>query len=336
MVVASSNDLYSAGPEAYSDEWYAFRKFNPERNERAVLMGGSDAAASIGLDPNKGPRELYHRLRGELPPVKETKAMEFGKFAERFNLDWYAEEENAALFYDSPMYLSNPYPYMAVTPDAIRANKVEQIGVEAKASTRFMRDMQAEDVDRYGEPGTDQVPRYIYCQCQQYCVVLGVRQVDVTVLFDGSDRQTYHVPAHEGLMQQLIDGQREMAERVINNDPPEPNWEMPRTRQVLRDVYGLKSGSVITLNQQAISHWNRLEKLKALAKKVDAGINEMNSRLLAELAGCEAGILPGKDIKLERIQVKAKRWTHSDIGEAEKNLGTEKRKAYEFFKAVPV
>lgn len=289
------------GPEAYSEKWYAYRTFDPDRTERPVVIGGSQAAAALGVDCYTTPLELYLRLRGELPPIESNNAMEFGKRVERVVLEWYAEDEGASLAYDQPMYFSRQHPFMGVTPDALRVDQPR--GVDAKASNGRMRDKTGGDEHKFGEPGTDQVPLYILAQAQQYAAVLGVDRVDFPVLFDGRTRETYHVDRNPDLVTALIAAEKEMAERVINGDPPEPTWEHPDTNKLLRALYGYEPKKHVDLSEEAARLWTQAEEWKAEAKRLETAAKANQNKVLAELADAEKGCLPGTGKAVKRIAV---------------------------------
>lgn len=289
------------GPSAYSEKWYAYRTFDPDRVERPVVIGGSQAAAALGVDRYTSPLELYLRLRGELPPVEVTTAMRFGTRVERVVLEWYAEDEQAELAYDQPMYFSRNFPWMAVTPDALRVDQPR--GVDAKASNGRMRDKTGGDEHKFGEPGTDQVPLYILAQAQQYCVVLGVDRVDFPVLFDGRSRETYYVERNPDLVAALIAAETEMAERVVSGDPPEPTWEHPDTGKLLRALYGYTPEKHVDLSEEAARLWAQAEEWKAEAKRLEKEARSNQNKVLAELGDAEKGVLPGTGKAVKRIAV---------------------------------
>lgn len=318
---------YIAGPSAYSTKWYAYRIYDPIRVDRPVVIGGSQAAACLGVDKYKSPLQLFLELRGEAPPIQSNKAMERGKKWERFILEEYEEEEHAELAYDQPMYFSRAFPFMGVTPDALRVDIPK--GVDAKASRFSMRDKTGLDESKFGEPGTDQVPINYLCQAQQYCAVLGLDAVDFPVLFGGDQLCTYTVGREDSLVEDLQKAEREMAERVINNDPPEPTWEMPGTNKLLQHLYGFRPEEKAELTDQAAELWRQVARWQDEAKRLDEQITTNKNKILAEMGGAEFGVFPNGKQGVKRVKVRDSFWTHTDIATAEKNLGTLKRAGHE-------
>lgn len=320
---------YLIGPEAYSEKWYALRTLAPERTNRPIVLGGSDAATCLGWNDYETPLELFLRARGEIPPKEATRRMIYGKRFELANIDWYCADEDAKVSVDHPMYFAVDHYFMGVTPDGVRIDRSPKIGVEAKASSRHMRDRNGEDETKYGEPGTDQVPRYVFAQCQQYCAVLGIETVEVTVMFDGAERFTYPVHAEERVIEALVVSEREMAERIVNNDPPEPTWQAEGTSKLLQQMYGFRPKDRATLSIEAARLWAEADRWKEDIRTLNEQITENQNRVLAEMAGAEIGLFPNGRQGVKRIVIADQLWKESDITKAEKSLGTLKRRGHE-------
>lgn len=293
-----------AGPEAYSDEWYALRKFNPDRKQRPLVIGGSDGAACLGVHPYVTPLEFFMRARGDVGPVETNIGMERGHRRERLILDEAAEDLGKQLLFDLPMYFSPRHPFMAITPDSIEASWEE--GVDAKSSSHFMRDRSGENPNKYGEEGTDQVPVYCLCQAQQYCEVLNLKRVIFPVMFDSNQPLAYYtVERNDDLIAALIKAETEMVERVINNDPPEPTWEATGTKKLLQELYGFEANKRAELSEEAAAIWSDIARWKLDVDDLNERIEAGKNRVLAEMHGAEIGIFPNGKQGVKRTRIKA-------------------------------
>ena len=155
-----------AGPSAYTPDWYEIRKFNPDRKDRPVIFGASEAAAACNQCKYSSALELYMIKRGEF--VKDFSEdqqtrMNMGTRLEPIILDCYEEREECHLTRGLPMYFHPVWNFMAATPDAIASKAVGQECivewcVDAKSTNWRMLDRSGDDQTKFGSEGTDQVP----------------------------------------------------------------------------------------------------------------------------------------------------------------------------------
>lgn len=180
----------------------------PEQLEqRKSGLGGSDAAAALGLSPWKTPLALYLEKRGELPPVDETEAMRWGSIHEPAILNAYAQRAGVPLLAHPPLIRHPQYPWMFASLDARTGERV----VEAKT---------ARSAEGWGEPGSDEIPEAYLLQVQHYMLVTALPIADVAALIGGNDFRVYTVEADRELHEMLIEGEHEFWQRVQREDPP--------------------------------------------------------------------------------------------------------------------
>jgi putative phage-type endonuclease len=180
----------------------------PEQLEqRKSGLGGSDAAAALGLSPWKTPLALYLEKRGELPPVDETEAMRWGSIHEPNILNAYAQRQGVPLVAHPPLMRHPQYPWLFASLDARTDERV----VEAKT---------ARSAEGWGEPGSDQIPEAYLLQVQHYMLVTALPIADVAALIGGNDFRVYTVEADRELHEMLIEGEHEFWQRVQRGEPP--------------------------------------------------------------------------------------------------------------------
>lgn len=246
------------GPEAYSPAWFSLRLFDPERNP-PVVFGASEAAIACGRSRYKQPLHLYLVKRGLQADDEETEAMAMGRDLEPGVLNVYgrksgsvpwtpamtgsfqgtigdgtAQTNNMLDHYiaQPPLYLHYDHPYIGATPDAIRYPiGLPHFPVDAKTASWF-------DAREFGEDGTDELPDEYVLQAQQQMLVLGAERCDLPVLFSTRHLRIYTVQRHEGLIEHIQTALAEMYERILQGDPPPPNWEHPHTPRLVKDLYG--------------------------------------------------------------------------------------------------
>jgi predicted phage-related endonuclease len=199
---------------------------------------------------------------------------------------------------------------MAATPDAIGYSEDEASDsyaewcVDAKATNWRMIDKTgSDDSDKYGEEGTDQVPIGHLFQAQCQMAVMGFHRCDFPVLVDGRELRIYRVDRNEDLIKQIALAECELVERIMNADPPEPNWQHEGTLNVIRGMFGTEIGKVAQLSEADHDLWTRREQLKTVAKMIEEESKEIDSRLAWAMQDAEVGRFPDATIELKKITV---------------------------------
>lgn len=318
-MIATSTTKPIVGPATQSPEWHAMRKFDPSRTERPVVFGASEAAAACGRSKYSSALELYLRKRGEIDDIESNEAMAMGNRLEPVILDMYEERIGKKIVRKLPMFFSREFEFMAATPDgmdyyihpALPLTRFPTAwdefdfttSIDAKASTGRRFDATGEDMDSFGVDGSDQVPIEYLLQGQQQCAVMGVSRVDFPVLFDGRQLRVYSVARDEDLIAEIFSAEKELAERIINGDPPEPDFQHSGTLKLLQKMHGCEVGKVITWSDDLAAKWARLEKVK----KVAASLKEREDVLKAELfhAMGDAELAVCGPLTVKRVNVKA-------------------------------
>lgn len=182
--------------------------------ERMRGLGGSDAAAALGLSKWKTPYQLYLEKRGEAPPIEETEPMRWGKLLEPVVIQRYADLTGREVqTFPNELHWNKEVPFMFVTPDGIAKAEGYKRGVEAKT---------ARTKEAWGEPGTDQIPQEYLIQVHHFMIVERLPVVDVPVLFGGQEFEMYEVPADKEIADMICDGEAEFWHCVESGTPPEP------------------------------------------------------------------------------------------------------------------
>lgn len=316
------------GPMAYTPEWHALRLYDPDRKERPVVFGASQASKAI-----ENPLELYLLTTGMLLPDDPTEEMEVGLLMEPVVLEMYRRRSGNEFYVGVPTHFHPEHNFMSATPDAIglpsTPDTCERWGIDAKTSSdrMLLSKTAAEDERKYGEAGTDAVPSYVLWQTQQQCAVFGFPYVDVPVLF-GRRYSLYRVPRDETLIGALVAAEKELAERILNNDPPAPNWSLPETRKCLQALYGVAKGTTIALSDDRAERWNAVCRRKALIKEFEAE-NEIDiNRILDEMQTAEFAQLPSGEKELRRSVIAESFYTQADVQALAEKVGQIKRKSH--------
>ena len=149
------------------DEWLKARK---------NYIGGSDAAAVLGMNPYKTNVELWEEKTGISEPedISDRPYVKYGHDAEEhlrelFRLDFPRYQ----VFYDPDTFLVNDkYPWAHASVDGLLRDQEGRLGILEIKTTNIMQSMQKEQWD-------DRIPDNYYLQVLHYMMVL---EADFAVL----------------------------------------------------------------------------------------------------------------------------------------------------------
>jgi putative phage-type endonuclease len=170
---------------------------------RKQYITGTDIAAIIGVSPWKTPLDVFMDKKGLSPETPDKEIFYWGRACEPIIADRYARDHNVELV--EPGFLVHPeHDWWAGIPD--RAVKGQPLGLEIKTAGWRAR-------DKWGTPGTDEIPDYYHTQGAWYIPLLGAEAMDFPVLFSGQEYAEYTIRRDlelEGLLM-------EAAERFIRD-----------------------------------------------------------------------------------------------------------------------
>jgi len=320
-----------AGPMPHTPQWYQMRKYDPERTERPVVFGASEAAATVNQSKwTAGPLEIYLRKLGETEDIEDNMGLRMGNKMEPIILGEYSEKTGNETFAGQPMFFHPEHSFMAATPDAVAVvpETATQLGVESKASTYHMKDKEGDDMDKFGREGTDEVPVIYNWQCQQLMGVLGYVTVDIPVFFSIHHLAIYTVPRNDDMIDALVSAQKELAERIENRDPPEPNWTHSQTSEIIRNLHGHTAGKKIMLDTNVRQAWWEYQRLGSEIKTLEEERTECKNRVLHGMGDAELGHLSDEH-EIRVCQISGGIVTEADVAALQKKIGQPKKKSHE-------
>lgn len=178
--------------------------------ERQTGIGGSDAAAVLGLSKWKTPLDIYLEKRGETGNQPDSEPMLWGRALEPVIRQQYADRTGRVVRIHEGILRHPQHDFMLANLDGVTDDG------------RLLEIKTARSGQDWGEPGTDEVPQAYLLQVQHYMAVTGLVVADVAVLIGGSDFRLYEVPADQELQGMLIEAEAEFWRRVVDGVPPEP------------------------------------------------------------------------------------------------------------------
>ena len=315
-----------AGPAEGDPLWLEGRVYE---EGRPLRIGASDAAAACNRSSYRTSLDLFLRARKLVDVVhdeeQETR-MRRGRRMQSVIINEYAQETGVHCVENQLMFFHPKFDFMAATPDAIVLSDPQK-GLEVKATTARMYSV--DDDAKYGQEGTDAVPDDVLFQAQQQMAVMGWPQVDVAAMFGIFTLRVYPILRNDDLIDAIAEAEKELVERIVNNDPPQPNWTHPRTREILSIVNGVQANTVVQLGDDELQWWLRYKVLGEEISHLEMERDELRNRIIYAMGCAELGLFPRGEKELRRLIVKESLYSESDLEEIRSKLGTVKRRSYE-------
>jgi putative phage-type endonuclease len=232
--------------------------------ERRTGLGGSDAAAALGLSPWRTPYELWEQKVGVGPPTEQNEMMLWGKLLEETVRQEYARRTGYEVRPVKQLLRHPKHGFMFAHIDG-------EIGREGRA---ILEVKTARTSQGWGEPETDEIPLSYLVQVHHYLAVTEAEVCDVAVLIGGSDFRLYQVGRDAEIEEQLIKAEATFWELVTRGVPPPPTTIQDAMRHWGRfDAQGVTEAGRLEIEAvntlRAIhSQKKSLEKLEADAKLI--------------------------------------------------------------------
>jgi len=254
--------------------------------ERRTGVGGSDAAAVLGISPFSTAYELYLDKLDQAPPEDKNFLKEgryWGSVLEQPVSDRYAEETGYKIQKANKLIRSKEHPFMIANIDRKVVGEDRRIGFEAKTAVWK---------EGWGESGSDEIPAYIMCQVQHYLAVTGYDVWDLAVLIGNRDFRMYRINPIEKIINDLIEAEQEFWDRVQNKVAPTPDWQSAATTRLIKGLYPGTNGQVVMLPDVAAKYHDVMKDAAEQRNIFDKVVEGCKNRIAMLMGEAAVGVLP--------------------------------------------
>lgn len=186
-----------------SEEWH---------QRRRKCIGGSDAAAVLGLSPWRTPNDVWLDKIGVVSPPIENEWVRWGKLLEPVIMAEYTLRTGYTLL-PRQWKIHKTYPFIGANLDA--QIKGAERGVEVKTSISSTN---------WGPDGSDEIPLYYLAQVHHYLMVTGWKRWTVVALIGGSMFRTYEIEKDPEAEAMLLEEEVGFwTKHVLPRRPPPPD-----------------------------------------------------------------------------------------------------------------
>ena len=256
---------------------------------RAEGLGGSDAAWVLGRSPYKSTYSGWAEKAGLVPEpdLSDNEAIEWGNVLEPVVADRFASLYGFEVI-NLPVMLAHPtYPHMLANVDRFIVEDGRITGL-LEVKTAGLR--QAD----YWQG--DNVPVHYALQVQHYLAVTGLEYGYLVVLIGGQQMKAYRLDRDEAQIEELIEAECDMWERILNCDAPDVDGS-DSTLDTLKSRWTPEPGTVVELNgADALPLIKALAEAKEAKDGIDSVVKGLQAQLMAMLGSHEVGQVDGTTV----------------------------------------
>ena len=281
------------------DEWLELRRRG---------IGGSDAAAILGLNPWKTPMDVWLEKTGEFTRNdEENEKMYWGTALEDVVAREFMTRTGLKVRRRNAILQHRKHRFMIANVDRLVIG--HKAGLECKTAGQYSADDWAMGV-----------PEYYIPQVQHYMAVTGYKAWYVAVLIGGQEFKYYKISRDDYFIRQLIEAETEFWNLVETRIPPPIDGTKASTELVKKLYPEAEKGKEIDLPFEAFELIQQYERACEEEKRIQLIKDEATNRLKDMLGTAERGSIHGRtviwqNVVSKRLDTKALQKEYPDIYE---------------------
>lgn len=252
------------------EEWLALRKGH---------IGGSDAAAVVGLNPYASQYSLWAEKTGRVDGFAGNLATEVGAYLEEFVAKKFEEETGKRVRRANQSILNSDYPFAIANID--REIVGEDAGLEIKTT----------DSLNMGKFKGGEYPSQYYAQIVHYMAVTGKQKWYLAVLIGNRDFKIFTIDRDDAEISSLMAAEKDFWDCVTNDTPP-PVDGSEATSKALQGVYPESGDDVVDLFGRE-SHLREIVALGERIKDLEQRREEVINQIKQDIGNACGGELDG-------------------------------------------
>lgn len=241
---------------------------------RRGAIGGSDAAAIIGLNQYSSPYSVWADKTGRLPEKPDNEAMRLGRDLEEYVASRWREATGKKTKRVNAILYNKKIPFAHANVD--RWVSGENAGLECK--TTSIMNLKKFKGGEY--------PENYYVQCVHYMAVTGADRWYLAVLVLGKGFYHFTIERDEEEIAALLRQEKSFWDCVKTDTPPAVDGA-PATSDTIKTIYSGANGESIELFGRD-ELFGRYEELTAQKSEIDAEIEKIKQQLMSDLREAES------------------------------------------------
>jgi putative phage-type endonuclease len=281
------------------EEWLELRKKG---------IGGSDAAAIVGLDRYRSPFDVYAEKIGLKPEQPDNEAMRQGRDLEQYVAERFMGATGKKVRRRNAVLQHPEHHWMLANID--RWVVGENAGLECKTTSVLNR----------AKFSQGEFPPNYYVQCMHYMAVTGAERWYLAVLVLNKAFHVFTIERDEAEVQALIEAEKDFWENhVLKQIPPTPDGS-ESTSEVIKHLFPeAREREEVALygHEEKIQQYLELDaRVKELTQERDAIKQELQLALAdAEIGRAQGYIVEWKNQVRQSLDTKKLKSEHAEIYE---------------------
>ena len=204
------------------------------RQLRSKYIGGSDAAAVVGLNAWVSPYSLWAEKTGKTPAFEGNLATEVGSYLEEFVAKKFEAETGKKVRKRNCSFFNSDYPFAIANID--REIIGEDAGLEIKTTDSL-------NLKKFKN---GEYPANYYVQCVHYMAITEKKRWYLAVLIGNKEFKVFVIEREEAEIAALMAAEAEFYEHIKNNTPP-PVDGTQATTEAIKSIYADSNESFVDL-----------------------------------------------------------------------------------------
>lgn len=232
------------------EEWKALRK---------KYIGGSDAAAIVGMNSFSSPFSVWAEKTGQVPEFEGNLRTEVGSFLEEFVAKKFEEETGKQVRRCNLSLVNDDYPWAIANVDRMIVG--EDAGLEIKTTSAL----------NLKQFKNGEYPENYYCQAMHYIAVTGKAKWYLAVLIGNSDFKIFEIHRDEAEIKALMDAEKDFWYSFVCTRKAPPVDGNIATTDTIKQLFGDPNEVRVDLNG--------LEDVFQQRKALNAQIKQLKEQL---------------------------------------------------------
>lgn len=260
--------------------------------DRTKFIGGSDAAAILGVSPWKSAFQLYQEKVGalveEITPAKQ-RIFARGHRWEPVVVEMLIDElqdrgHDVQIIARNARYQDSEFPFLACELDLELMVDGEEFNGEIKTVHPFA----AKD---WGDQGSDEIPIYYIAQVMHGLMIKPRRRGIVAALIGGDDLRIHQIERDEETIAGIRAKEVAFWQRVQDRNPPDP-----QTADDVKWLYAKDAGEVAEADDELLRLVGELHYLKTSTKLAEAAIDRVSTQIKLAMGNAAVLLHNGRQI----------------------------------------
>lgn len=259
---------------------------------RQGYLGGSDAAAILGISPYKSPYQLYMEKVGEWQEEideKRERIFARGRRLEPIVVEMLVDElksdgHDVEIIERNHRYTDPELNYLKSEIDVELVIDGEEVNGEIKTVTPFA-------AKEWGEQGTDEIPLHYTAQVLHGLMIKPRKRAIVAALIGADDLRVHYVDRDQDAIDMIRKKEIEFWNRIVNREPPDPV-----TATDIKYLYRKDQGLVMDADDELASLCAELRGHKQTAKALEELIDELVTKIKLKMGDASVLMYQGKKI----------------------------------------